>query len=506
MQDIKPVVLVILDGWGHREENQHNAIAAAQTPFFDKIWREFPHTLLEASGLHVGLPEGQMGNSEVGHITIGAGKIIDTDLVRISKAAINNEFKNNPAFIDLFNHVKENHSILHVMGLVGPGGIHSHSDHLLAFLKTAKAAGVKKVAIHAFTDGRDTAPQSSVAYLKEIEDLLEELKIGLIATLSGRFYAMDRDKNWDRLGKAEKAIFEARGNISPAKPSETMASLHKMGLLDEHVEPIIFLDENGRTYPISPNDGLFFFNFRADRARQLSQKIAAKANDENLFFVTMSQYDPSIKSHVAFPPVDIETTLAAEIAKADLAQAHIAETEKFAHATYYLNGGKNDPHHKERHILIDSRKDVSTHDEAPEMRAQEITNQALEFIDVQTPFIFLNYANPDMVGHTANQAAIKTAIETVDHELERLHDKIKSVGGKLFVTADHGNAEQNIDPEGNPHTAHTTNQVPAILIDYSSSRVEKSLSSGNLADIAPTILDLLNIEKPAQMTGRSLLK
>lgn len=508
----KPVALIILDGWGYSAQTQNNPIHEAKTPFFDDLWQNYPHTLLDASGLAVGLPEGQMGNSEVGHITIGAGKTIDTDLVRISKAIENDQFKNNSAFIDLFNHVKKHNSILHVLGLIGPGGIHSHSDHLFAFLKTAKLAGIKSIAIHAITDGRDTPPKSSVVYIYELEKILSELNIGFITTISGRFYTMDRDKNWDRVERAEKAFFKSKGNLPPggqkSSPSQAIKKLHNLGMVDEHIEPIVFMDKNDRSYPITKNDGVFFFNFRADRARQISKIISEKADLENLCFVTMTQYDPSILSKVAFPPLNIETTLAAEISKADLSQVHIAETEKFAHATYYLNGGRQNPHQKETHILINSRKDISTHDLAPQMKAVEITDKAIEYVNAKTPFIFINYANPDMVGHTANEQATIKAIETIDNELERLIKTIQNNGGTAFITADHGNAEISIDKNGHPHTAHTTNPVPAIFLPNCTTahnQLRTSASRGTLADIAPTILDLLILPKPTSMTGKSLL-
>ena len=505
--ETKQVVLIVLDGWGYREDKEHNAVLAAKTPVFNKIWKEYPHTLLEASGLHVGLPEGQMGNSEIGHTTIGAGKVIDTDLVRIAKAIKNDEFVKNPAFVKLFKHVQKNKSTLHIKGLLGNGGVHAHSDHLFAFLRAAKKAGVEKIALHMYTDGRDTAPQSAGKFLEELETVLKEVGIGRIATVSGRFYAMDRDNNWDRVKRAEDAMFLGQGKIILAtdkitKPSEVVKELHKNGVLDEHLEPIVFLDQDGKSYKIEKNDGVFFFNFRADRARQISKKILERAKKDNLCFVTLTEYDKTFDTNVAFPTVAIETTLAKEISKAGLTQAHIAETEKFPHATYFLNGGVEKPYKGEEHILLASRKDVATHDLAPEMRAEAIADKAIEQIKKGTNFIFINFANPDMVGHTANVPAIVTAVETVDRELGRVLEVLHKRGGQAFVTADHGNAEVNFDKVAKvKHTSHTINPVPAILTNQS----EKLRKGGTLADITPTVFKILGINQPKSMTGQSLL-
>lgn len=499
----KSIALIVLDGWGILDIKENNAIALANTPFYDHAWATYPHTVLDASEEKVGLPEGQMGNSEIGHMTIGAGKIIDTDLVRIAKAIRDKTWDTNPAFTELFDHVKKYNSTLHVQGLVSPGGVHSHSSHLYAFLEAAKNAGITNVVIHAFTDGRDTPPQSAAQYLRELEDVIEKVGIGFIATAAGRFYAMDRDNNWDRLQKAEDAIFSCKGKVCQLqKPSEVFQELYKEGVLDEHAEPLVFLDEKGQSYPIKENDGVFFFNFRSDRGRMLSQRVIEKSSEKNLCFVTMTQYDATFTCKVAFPPIGIDTTLAAEVSKAGLTQAHIAETEKYPHATYFLNGGKQDPHEGESHILIESRKDVPTHDLAPKMRAKEIADKAIEQVEKGTNFIFINFANADMVGHTANQPAILEAVEEVDTQLSRVVEAVRAKGGAVFITADHGNAEVMIDPiTHEKHTSHTTNLVPGILTDTSYSLKE----SGTLADIAPTILSLFGIEQPKSMTGTNLL-
>lgn len=497
----KQVALIVLDGWGYREDATHNAIALAKTPYFNSIWSEFPHALLQASGLFVGLPDGQMGNSEIGHTTIGAGKIIDTDLVRIDKAIVSGDFEKNPAFLALFDHVKKHGSTLHVQGLLSDGGVHSHYDHLFAFLKVAKKHGIKRVAVHTFTDGRDTAPQSAAKYLKDLETVLEEVGIGFIATVAGRFYAMDRDNNWDRLSKVEQALFECKGNICELKPSSHIEELYKQGKLDEHLEPIVCLDTDGKGCAIQDNDGVFFFNFRADRARMLSTKMLEKQDKNNVCFVTLTEYSAEFKCLVAFPAITIETTLAKEVSDAGLTQAHIAETEKFPHATYFLNGGREKPHENEKHILLKSRKDVPTHDLAPKMRAEGIADKAIEEIQSGTNFIFINFANPDMVGHTANVPAIVEAVEEVDAQLKRVLIALHAKNGVAFVTADHGNAEVNVDlVTGEKHTAHTINPVPAILTSH-----DYPLKDGTLADIAPTILKILDVKQPSLMTGKSLV-
>lgn len=499
----KPHALIVLDGWGYREDSKDNAIAEANTPFFDHLWKTYPHSFLDASSLSVGLPEGQMGNSEVGHMTIGAGKILDTDLVRISKAIQNNEFITNPAFVKLFDHVKKHNSILHAKGLLSPGGVHSHSDHLYAFLDAAKQSGVTKIAIHAFTDGRDVGPRSAGQYIKELEDVIDDLGIGFIATAAGRFYAMDRDNNWDRLEKVEKAVFKGESEKAhqTRKPSEIINALYEEGVVDEHLEPIVFLDEEGHNYPIKENDGVFFFNFRSDRARMLSSKTLSHAQENNICFVTLTEYDKNIPSLVAFPPTTIETTLAAEVSNAGLSQAHVAETEKYAHATYFLNGGRELPYPNEEHILIESRKDIQTHDQAPKMRAKEIADKAIECIEKGTDFIFINFANADMVGHTGNKEALKIAIEEIDTQLKRFVTAVTDRNGAVFITADHGNAEMNIDHEtGETHTAHTSNVVPAIVT------TPGKLNNGSLADITPTMLHLMNIPQPKTMTGKNLFQ
>ena len=496
------VCLVVLDGWGYREDTKDNAIAAANIPFFRKLWAEYPHSVLNASGVEVGLPVGQMGNSEVGHMTIGAGRVIDTDLVRISKTVQNHELGNVPAIQTLFEHVTKHNSVLHIQGLVSPGGIHSHQEHLFEFIRAAKQAGITKIAVHVFTDGRDTAPQAAAAYVEELEKFLDDVGVGRIASLCGRYYAMDRDGNWDRVCKVEDAIFHCKGKICQIeKPSEIIKQFYAQNIGDEYIEPTVFVDDAGAGTPLGLHDGMFFFNFRADRARMISERIMMKKDELDLLFVTMTQYDDQLKCLVAFPPERPLTTLANEISKAGLTQAHIAETEKYAHSTYFLNGGDEEEHAGETFVLIPSRKDIKTHDQAPEMKAAEIANAAVEWILKCTNLVVINFANADMVGHTANVPATMKAVEAVDAALALVWGALEKRDGVMLVTADHGNAELNRDPETHgPHTAHTLNLVPAIL-----TKKGAVLKSGGLHDIAPTILSLLAVPIPQEMTGKSLL-
>ena len=509
----KPVVLIVLDGWGHREETKDNALATANTPRFREFWNNYPHTRLA-----VGLPVGQMGNSEIGHTTIGAGRAMDTDLVRIKKSIDSGDFAKTESLVDLFNHVKSHNSTLHVQGLLSDGGIHSHQDHLFAFIRTAKEAGITKLAIHAFTDGRDVPPQSASKYISDLQNVIKEVGLGYIATISGRYYAMDRDNNKDRIEMAEDALFNAKGHVCEIDPVQYLENLYKEEKIDELLEPIVCkhkeLSENGDETeievlgaPMKEHDGIFFFNFRADRARQLTRDILAKAPSMDWKFVSMTSYGDEFPCPIAFPNVPIETTLAKEISNDGFTQAHIAETEKFPHATYFLNGGVEKPYPGESHILLESHKDVATHDQAPKMRAEGIADKAIEQIEMGTDFIFINFANADMVGHTANVPAIITAVEEADKQLGRVVDSTLAHSGVVFITADHGNAEINIDPiTGKKHTSHTTSLVPMIVTDKNIKLREfgnpKDLT---LADIAPTIFDEMQIKKPDFMTGESLI-
>ncbi len=500
-QKIKQAVLIVLDGWGYREDAQDNAVATAKTPVFDAMWAQYPHTTLEASGLAVGLPDGQMSNSEVGHMTIGSGKVMYQDLVRIKQSIDSGEFRDNKALGEVFAHVQKNSSTLHIMGLLSDGGIHSHMEHLFAILRTAKQKGITDIALHIFTDGRDTPPQSAGGYMKELEKVIEEVGVGFIASIAGRFYAMDRDNNWDRLARVEEIIFEGKGKVITETPSEYIEKLYAenngRASLDEHIEPVV-REKDGKTYGVEDGDAIFFFNFRADRARQISVKVLERAHVQNLKYATLTEYDPEYPIDVAFPRMMIETTLAKEFSEHGMTQAHIAETEKFPHATYYLNGGVEAPYPGEEHIMLESRKDVPTHDMAPKMRAEGIADKAIEQIHKGTNFIFINFANPDMVGHTANVPAIIEAIEETDLQLGRVLEALHAQGGVAFVTADHGNAEVNVDQvTGDKHTSHTTNVVPAILTNTDT----PLRADGTVA----TLLGLFDFPIPQSMTGHSLL-
>lgn len=499
----RQIALIVLDGWGYREERKNNAILEANKPNYDHLWATYPHCLLDASGLAVGLPEGQMGNSEVGHMTIGAGKVLDQDLVRITKTIKNGEFSDNGSFSKLFKHVKDNDSYLHVMGLVSDGGVHSHIDHLLAFLDLAKKNNINKIAIHVFTDGRDVPPESASMYIRKLEDEINTLGVGFISSVSGRYFAMDRDKNWDRISKAKDAIENGMGSLCEISPSLYIQELYKKGETDEYIVPFICKNNEGQIVKIDDNDGVFIFNFRADRARQITKTILDDYKDRNVFVVTMTDYGEDYKTEVAFAPIKIETTLAKEISENGFTQAHIAETEKFAHATYFLNGGMETVYKGEEDVLVPSRKDIPTYDLAPQMSASKIADEAVKKIEEGVDFIFINFANADMVGHTAKENSIIEAIEEVDRDLGRVVDAISKRGGVVCITADHGNAEINIDPKtGEPHTSHTTNPVPFIITDKGVILSE----NGTLADVAPTIFSLFGIKKPESMTGDSLIK
>ncbi len=503
MKNSKRMILVVLDGWGYRKETKHNPIAEARTPFFDTLIKDYPNSLLEASGRAVGLPDNEMGNSEVGHLTIGAGRVLENDVVRISNALKTGNFEENAAIKNLCEHVKKYDSTLHIQGLLSPGGVHSHEEHFFDILRMIKKIGLQKVVIHVFTDGRDTAPQSAVHSLRKLESLIEELGIGQIATASGRYYAMDRDHNWDRVEKVERAIFSGEGEkVQAMKASEYIETLYAKGVWDEHIEPIVFLDETGKNFSIEKNDAILFFNFRSDRARMISRKIMDRAKLQNLCFASLTEYDATLECLVAFPPLVPDTTLAAELAKAGLRQAHIAETEKYAHATYFLNGKKEMPHDGEEHILIESHRDVATHNLAPEMRAKEIVDAAIQKIDEGMDFLFLNFAGADMVGHTADYDATIRAVETIDQQLERLVQKASKEGFFFLITADHGNAEMLFDEDGGfKHTAHTNNPVPCIFTDKNF-----VLDAGSLVDVAPTILNWYGVSVPQSMTGKNLLQ
>lgn len=496
------VLLMILDGWGYTEATKYNAITAAHPEFFQQMWSTYPHTLLPASGEAVGLPEGSIGTSEIGHMSMGAGRVIFTDLLRINKAIQADGLATNPVIAQLFEHIKKNTSTLHLIGLVSPGGVHSHQEHLFAILRLARSAGIIDVAIHVITDGRDTPPQSALTYVAELEKVMTETGIGRIASISGRYFAMDRDNNFDRIQKMFDALFQGIGMVPTSTDAvEIVKGEYTANTGDEFIVPIVLRDASGNPSVIKQHDGVFFLNFRPDRARELSQKIMEMQSRLDLFFVTMTRLDTSINSHVAFPPEEIEVCLASVISQAGMSQIHIAETEKYAHVTYFLNGGDEKEHNGEHFVMIPTRKDIPTHDLAPEMKAKEIADKAIEAINAGTNFIALNFANADMVGHTGKWEPTIAAIKFLDGQIRRVIEALEAKKGIAFITADHGNAEVMFDEAHNqPHTAHTLNPVPAIL-----TATGTQLHTGTFADVAPTILTLLNLPIPPIMTGHSLI-
>jgi len=475
------VALVILDGWGCAPPGPGNAVAQARTPVFDRLWREYPHTRLDASGEAAGLPAGQMGNSEVGHLTIGSGRRLYQDLMRVNRAIDDGSFFDNEALRAAFDRAER----VHLLGLVSRGGVHSHLDHLQALLRFAP----EKTWIHAFTDGRDVSPTSAVRDLAE-------LPLERVATVVGRYYAMDRDGRWERTQRAFDAI--ARADCpSTVAPDGLLAAVQRSydaGVTDEFLEPICVEGAPG----VAPGDAVVFFNFRPDRARQLTRLLL----DGGFDVTTMTRYAADLDTPVAFEEQRVEETLAQVLAEHDLRQLHVAETEKYAHVTYFFNGGREEAWPGEERVLVPSPRDVPSYDRKPEMSAEEVTDRFCDAVGDGFAFAVVNFANPDMVGHTGDIPAVVRAVETVDGCLGRVVERVDELGGACLVTADHGNAEQLLEEDGvSPHTAHTTNLVPLVLTDTSASLRD----GGELADLAPTVLDLVGIVPPAGMTGRSLV-
>jgi 2,3-bisphosphoglycerate-independent phosphoglycerate mutase len=510
---ISPMVLVILDGWGCREDSNGNAISQANTPVMDSLWATYPHTTINTSGKDVGLPHGQMGNSEVGHLNIGAGRVVPQELVRISDAVENKTIQENAALLEVCQKVRYAGSKLHLVGLCSDGGVHSHLDHLIGLLEMAKAQDLSDVCIHVITDGRDTKPSDGEFAVQRLQAAVDEMGIGRLVTLSGRYYAMDRDNRWDRVEKVYRVMTEEADTTPFATTLEALKASYAAGITDEFVEPI-------RIAPgvVEASDGVIFFNFRPDRSRQLTQafmkrEFAAFARDPilPLTFVTMTQYDPSLPVTVAFEPQSLENILGEVIAKHGLKQFRTAETEKYAHVTYFFNGGLEDPLPGEDRELVPSPM-VATYDKDPEMSAKQVTNAAIRACNRQLySLVVMNYANPDMVGHTGKMDATIQALEEVDHELGRLLLAIGRVGGTALIIADHGNAEYMHDEQGRPWTAHTTNPVPFILVEGEGLKIpghgcEVELREGGcLADVAPTILQILQLPIPVEMTGKSMI-
>lgn len=506
-----PVALVILDGWGIGcETDESNSIARADTPHIKLLSELYPKTRLVCSGEAVGLPEGQMGNSEVGHLNIGSGRIIYQELTRISKSIKDGDFFTNPVLSNVCEQTKQAGGALHLMGLLSDGGVHSHMTHVYALLELAQKQGLEKVYVHAFLDGRDVPPSSAVTYIKALEAEMEKIGVGRIASIAGRYYAMDRDKRWERTAKEYEALVYCQGAHADTAVAAVEAS-YQEGKTDEFVEPTLIDSCN---FPgMKPNDGVIFFNFRPDRARQLTRALAEPGFDGfeckdgcfPLYFASMTQYDETFTVPVAFPPASITNTFGEVISKAGYTQLRIAETEKYAHVTYFFNGGEEQPFAGEERLLIPSPK-VATYDLKPQMSALEVTDKVVEAVKSgKYDFIILNYANGDMVGHTGILDAAMTAVTTVDQCVGRLVAAMRDMGGVTMITADHGNAECMRDPEtGEPFTAHTTNEVPFILV--SEAHRGHKLREGILADIAPTILEIAGISQPAEMSGKSLLK
>ena len=502
----KPVALIIMDGFGYNPETYGNAIKSANKPNLDKYFKECANTIIGASGLDVGLPDGQMGNSEVGHTNIGAGRIVYQMLVKISKSIKDGDFFENKALVDAMNNCKKKNSALHLMGLLSPGGVHSHMEHLYGLLEMAKRNGIEKVYVHAFLDGRDVPPSSASEYMEEAVEEIKKIGVGSVATISGRFYAMDRDNAWDRVEKAYDAIVMGEG-VQETEPVQAIKNSYANGVTDEFMLPTV-VDKNGM---VKENDSVIFFNFRPDRARQLTRTFVdpefkgfeRKKGYFPVHFVCMAQYDASMPNvSVAFPPEQLKMTLGEYLSKLGKTQLRIAETQKYAHVTFFFNGGEEKQFEGEDRILIKS-PDVETFDMKPEMSAFEVTDAVVDAINSDKyDVIILNYANCDMVGHTGVFDAAKTAVEAVDTCVGRMVDAILAKNGVALITADHGNADKMYEADGSPFTAHTTNPVPFIVVGKDCELRE----GGVLADIAPTILEIMGVPQPAEMTGKSLIK
>ncbi len=500
----KPLVLIIMDGWGLRESSEANAVKLADNQTVNNLAKEYPSTALGCSGEAVGLPEGQMGNSEVGHLNIGAGRVVYQELTRITKSIKDGDFFTNKVLLDAINNVKKNDSNLHLMGLVSDGGVHSDNKHLYALLDLAKRNGVKNVFVHCFMDGRDTPPESGKGYIQELQNEMNKRGVGKIATIIGRYYAMDRDNRWERVQIAYNAMTSGEG-VHEKDPVQAMQNAYDRKETDEFIKPIKL--DGGKN--VDSGDSMIFFNFRGDRAREITRafldeecKGFERKACPRIHFVCLTQYDITIKAPVAYPPQELKNILSEVLSKHGLKQLRIAETEKYAHVTFFFNGGVEKPYPNEDRILIPSPK-VATYDLKPEMSAYEVTDRVLKEIGSDKyDVVIMNFANCDMVGHTGNLDATIKAVDAVNVCVGKITELVKQKGGITMITADHGNAEQKYDPiTHGPHTAHTCNKVPFIVV----SGVRKELrGDGILADIAPTMLELLKIDKPREMTGRSL--
>ena len=510
---VAPVVLAILDGWGYRPAAEANAIRAADTPVMDALWHAYPHTLIEASGGAVGLPDGQMGNSEVGHLTIGSGRIIRQELVRIGQAVRDGSLARNPALNALADTLIAEGGRLHLIGLCSDGGVHSHVEHLAGLLRWAAGRGIQQVCLHVITDGRDTAPNCAEVFLAQIDEANATAGVGTITTMCGRYWAMDRDNRWDRTEKAYRMLTEA-SPPSPLSPAEALRSSYEQGVTDEFLEPLRFSPEL-----LQAGDGLICFNFRPDRARQLIRALVLEEFSgferqrlSPLHLVTFTQYEQGLPVSVAFPPESLDGLLGQVVSESGLRQFRTAETEKYPHVTYFMNGGIEQAFPGEDRHLVPSPR-VPTYDQAPEMAAAKLTDSCIAAIRKGIyALVVINYANPDMVGHTGQLEATATAIATVDHCVGRLLEATNRMGGTMLITADHGNAELMQGADGRPWTAHTTNPVPVILVEGEKRRLPghgtavQLREHGGLADIAPTLLEILGLPKPSLMSGESLIQ
>jgi len=505
-----PVVLTILDGWGFNPSCDNNAVCQARTPVLDSLFEKYPHTQLGASGQDVGLPEGQMGNSEVGHLNLGAGRVVYQDLTRISLSIDDGSLFSNPEITSALASLQKTGGKLHFIGLLSDGGVHSHNSHLYALIEMAKQAGINDICIHAFLDGRDTPPKSGAKYLQQLEQELNRIGTGRISSVIGRFYAMDRDNRWDRVERAYRAMTAGVG-IKVNSSEEAIQSAYTAEQTDEFVEPRIIFNDNTPAGTVTDGDAIIFFNFRADRAREITRCFTdpdftgfnREQSPELAAFVCLTEYDETFGLPVAFPPEQPLNILGEIVAKAGLNQLRIAETEKYAHVTFFFNGGREEPFSNEDRALIPSPKEVATYDQKPAMSAAEVTDEVVARVESgQYDLIILNFANPDMVGHTGILDAAIEAMETVDTCVGRVIKSVLDANGSLLITADHGNCEQMADSTGQPHTAHTTNPVSLLLVGHPDGA---HLKPGILADIAPTLLELIGLDKPAEMTGTSLI-
>jgi len=510
MSQNKLAALIILDGFGIRDEMKGNAVKQAKTPNFDRYWNQYAHNQLTASGNAVGLPEGQMGNSEVGHLNIGAGRIVYQSLTRVNMSIEEGDFFKVEAFLKSVHHAKTNNKALHLFGLLSDGGVHSHINHLFALLKLAKDSDLENVYVHAFLDGRDVGPQTAGQYIKQTEEKMKELGVGQFATISGRYYSMDRDKRWDRVKKSYDAMVHGKGP-KYKNAIDVVNDSYENGIFDEFVIPSVIVDENDEPVgQIQDNDSIIFYNFRPDRAIQISRTFAnADFRDfdrgenvpKDLDFVMLTNFSETVDGYVAYEPVNLDNTIGEVLSQHNLKQLRIAETEKYPHVTFFMSGGREAEFPGETRILIDSPK-VATYDLKPEMSAYEVTDALLTELDKgEHNAIILNFANPDMVGHSGKLQPTIDAIEAVDECLGKVVDKIIELGGHAIITADHGNSDEVVTLDGDPMTAHTTNPVPVIV-----TKDNIDLRDGGiLADLAPTLLDLLDASKPEEMTGKSLI-